>query len=110
MSKNISPDYIKIYSDIIDKKYPYKKTDCKQILTKKKLSVLDILTLNKIIFGVPDKQTEIINQKYRSYNKKDILQILDYQKKHNLNNRQLASHFSISRNTITKWKRLFFTS
>lgn len=55
---------------------------------------------NEIIFG---KKTE--NQKFKSYKRSDILKILDYQKKHKLNNIQLAKHFKMSRNTITKYKK-----
>jgi hypothetical protein len=33
--------------------------------------------------------------------------MLDYQKKNKLTNSQLAKHFKLSRNTVTKWKRLF---
>ena len=60
--------------------------------------------LNEIIFG---KKTE--NQKFKSYKRSDILKILDYQKKYKLNNSQLANHFNISRNTVTKWKKMFLT-
>lgn len=72
------------------------------ILRKQKLSAIDILELNKRIFGETGK-----NQKYRSYSKSDILQVLDYQKKYSLNNTQLALHFRLSRNTIAKWKKQF---
>jgi len=100
---NNIPDYKKIYTDIIHKKYPHKKSECEPLLMKKNLSALDILKLNQQIFG----QMESINQKHRSYHKKDILQILDYQKKYNLRNKQVAEHFKLSRNTVSKWKRIF---
>lgn len=99
------PDYKKIFIDIIIKKFPEKITNCETILQKQKLSGLDILKLNSIIFGHFEKMQE--NQKYRSYNKRTILSILDYQRKNNLNNTELARHYKISRNTITKWKRYF---
>ncbi|HUH25918.1 MAG TPA: helix-turn-helix domain-containing protein [Flavobacterium sp.] len=48
-----------------------------------------------------------MNQKYRSYDKATIIEILNYQKKNGLNNTQLANHFKLSRNTVAKWERLF---
>lgn len=100
------PNYKHIYSDILIKKYPEKKEECNSILVKKNLSTTDIIELNQKIFGIT-KEIEKINQRHRSYNKIDILEILDYQKKNKLNNSQLANHFGLSRNTITKWKKIF---
>ncbi|MPS74504.1 MAG: helix-turn-helix domain-containing protein [Chryseobacterium sp.] len=102
-----NPDYHRIYNDIIDKKYPDRKKECKTLLDKQNLSILDIIELNRRIFGLPDRSTEAFNQKHRSYDISAILKILDYQKVHKLNNIQLAQHFKLSRNTVTKWKRLF---
>ena len=85
-----------------------KKQKCEHLLNKKDLSVMEILMLNKIIFNT-DKSSEETNQKLRSYQESDILQILDYQKEQKCNNTQLANHFRISKNTVTKWKRLFLT-
>ncbi|MBV8326526.1 helix-turn-helix domain-containing protein [Chryseobacterium sp.] len=94
------PDYKRIYSDIIKKKLPYKEESCRKILNKKKLEILDVITLNKILFG-----THAGNQKYKAYDEKAVKEILMYQKKHKLNNLQLAKVFSLSRNTITRWKK-----
>ena len=105
--QKITPDYKQIYTDILDKKYPDKKEECKIILEKEQLSTIHIIELNQKIFGVGDKETERFNQKHRSYSKTDILQILDYQNKNKLNNSQLANHFQLSRNTIAKWKKMF---
>lgn len=96
------PDYKRIYQDIIEQKHPSKKEACKKLLSKKTLSRLDIITIDKMIFG------EVIeNRKHRSYDKKAVFEILEYQKKNRLNNMQLARHFKLSRNTITKWKKTF---
>lgn len=46
-----TPDYKKIYTDIIDLKYPHKKELCKTWLNKKSLSVLE---LNRFVFGLSD--------------------------------------------------------
>lgn len=79
------PNYKRSYSDIIDQKFPQKKIQCEKLLGKKTLSALDILELNKRIFNI-DKQAYSMNQKLRSYGKSDIIYILDYQKKHGMNN------------------------
>jgi len=103
----MKPDYKNIYSDILEKKYPHKTEECLPLLRKKKdLSVMDILELNLRIFGTSSETFET-NQKHRSYGKSDILQILDYQKRNQLSNSQLARHFKLSRNTVAKWKRIF---
>jgi len=107
MKKPSTVNYKKIYTDILRKKFPEKEACCRNLLDKESLSVLDIIELNVRIFGKPDHPTQLSNQKLRSYNTSDILQILDYQKKGGLNNTTTAHHFKLSRNTITKWKKLF---
>lgn len=107
--KNLQPDYRRIYTDIISKKYPHKEEKCKTLLNKKDLSFLDVIKLNSLIFEKKTKETRIFNQQHRSYDKAAILEILEYQKKNKLNNSQLANHFKLSRNSIAKWK-LFFAS
>lgn len=105
--KTTSPDYKRIFKDMIEMKYPEKEEICKNILSKKELSSLDILSLNRKIFGNEDKETEQFNQSHRSYDKETILEILHHQKKNKLNNSELARDLKMSRNTIAKWKKLF---
>lgn len=105
MSYN-QPDYKTIYTDILLKKFPYKMEECHQLLDKKKLSVLNILELNQKIFGLPNKEDASHSQRHRSYKETDILEILSYQKKYKLSNRQLAKHFQLSRNTVARWKKM----
>ena len=100
------PNYRQIYLDILEKKHPNKKDSCTKYLSKKKLSALDILELNKIIFQYNEIGDVKLNA-HRSYNKHDIFEILEYQKKHNISNIQLAKKFSLSRNTVAKWKKTF---
>ena len=100
-----APDYVKIYSDIIDLKYPDRKDEFVSVLSKKQLTFLDVIELNHRLFGCT-KSNEL-SQKLRSYNKKAILDILDYQKKQNLTNSQIAMHFKMSRNTISKWRKIY---
>ena len=103
MSFKTKPNYKQIYTDILDTKYLAKKENCKDILKKEELSAMDVLELNKRIFG----ETGNENQRYRSYSKSDILEILDYQDENQLNNVELANHYRLSRNTVAKWKRQF---
>lgn len=107
--KDFLPDYKKIYTDILIKKFPYKHEECKGLLQKQKLSALDIIVLNKKIFG-KDEYSLSRNQKHRSYSESDILEMLHYQKKHKINDSQLAKHFNLSRNSVTKWKRMFVSA
>lgn len=106
MKKYIEPNYKRIFTDILTIDHPEKQKICSPILEKKELTVLDILELNKLIF---DTENIGINQRHRSFDETAILQILDHQKRYNMNNSQLAQHFRLSRNTVTKWKRLFYS-
>ncbi|SDQ15091.1 hypothetical protein SAMN05421664_0753 [Chryseobacterium soldanellicola] len=103
----VIPNYKRIYNDMITRKHPEKQEQCRSILGKEDLSMLDVIKLNDIIFGIKDKQTVIFNQMHRSYDENTILEILSYQHKNNMNNTQLANHFSLSRNTVAKWKKHF---
>ena len=99
------PNYKNIYLDIITKKFPSKKDTYKKILSKNTLTDYDVIVLNNELFPNAKNQTE--NQKLKSYTKETILKILDYQKAKKLNVTELARHFSISRNTIAKWRKIY---
>lgn len=101
------PNYKLIFSDIIDRKYPEKRKDCQNLLNKENLTSLDIIQLNQNIFGAPDKKRLASNQMHKAYNVEAIIEILTYQKKNRMSNSKIAKHFRLSRNTISKWKRLF---
>ncbi|AYZ13024.1 helix-turn-helix domain-containing protein [Chryseobacterium arthrosphaerae] len=103
--KKSQPNYKLIYTDIIDHKFPEKKKECEGLLRKENLSVLNIIELNQRIFGI-NKEHEEFNRKLRSYTKSDILEILKYQQEYQCTNSHLASHFKLSRNTVTKWKKM----
>lgn len=105
MNRN-RPNYNVIYQDLILKKHPDKIEACKELLKKENMDATDILELNRRIFPMTRENNEKFTQRHRAYNEADIMKILDYQKKNKLNNLQLASHFKMSRNTITKWRRL----
>lgn len=108
MEKFTKPNYQKIYKDLITKKYPDIEGKCQSILAKKDLSVMDIIKLNQLILPEDIRHDgSISSQKHRSYDKETILQFLKYQEENDMNNKELALHFRLSRNSITKWKRLF---
>lgn len=104
-----NPDYKKIYDDMIALKYPEKRDMCENILKKEALSTLDIITLNNFLTKDSTEANNSENQKLKSYDKATIFKILDYQKKHRLNNAELAKHFNMSRNTVAHWKKLYFS-
>jgi hypothetical protein len=109
MDKKISkmkqyPNYNKIYEDLIEQKYPDREVSCKALLKKDVLSSLDVIKLNNLLFS---NGLHRFNQKLRSYDESAILEILQYQKINKLSNTTVASHFKLSRNTLTKWKRLY---
>jgi len=105
--KNNSPDYRKIFEDIIMKNCPARIQEFTYYIEKKKFSIMDVITLNSKIFNLSDKDTHHFNQKHKSYDEQTILEILRHQKKHRLNNIELATHFNLSRNTVTKWKKQY---
>ncbi len=98
------PNYKKIFEDIIRKKclHPEKYS---LMLNKKNFSHLDVIKLNDLIFHKSNKDLSV--RKFRAYNKLTIMEILEYQKKNNINNTELSRYFKLSRNTIAKWKKCF---
>jgi len=106
-TSKIKPDYIRLYKDIIADKCPDQLENFKDLLSKDNLTDLEIIYLNDRIFDSQDQDTKSFNQKLRHYSKDTILKILAHQKKHKLNNKELASYYNLSRNTITKWKKIF---
>ncbi|KPE50892.1 transposase [Chryseobacterium indologenes] len=101
------PDYRKIYTDMVNERYPDKKGEIKSILSKENLSMMDVITCSSIISGKEDEKTFSFNQKHRFFDEYSILHILDFQKKNGYNNTQISRHFKLSRNTISKWKKRY---
>lgn len=107
METSTSINYKSIFCDLLAKKHPEKLSEFQNILNKDSLNELDVLAISKRLSE--SKETDSENGKYKSYRKSTILKILDYQRKNKLNNSQLANHFSLSRNTIAKCKKMFLT-
>lgn len=99
------PNYKKIYLDLVRKKFPEKEALLDSFLEKESISRLDVIEINDKIFNKPHNQE--VNQRLRSYTESDIKSILTFQKDYDLKNVELAHHFNLSRNTVTKWKRIF---
>lgn len=108
MNQSIKPNYKKIYTDLLKLKFPEKEKECLPFLKKTDFTELDVIDIENVIFGKQNSKSELNNRRHRSYNKVAIFKILDYQKENNLNNSQLAKHFGLSRNTIAKWRKIFF--
>lgn len=92
---------------MIKMNFPDKLEVCAYILDKTKITSMDIITIQEKLFGIQNNFTEQSSKRFRSYDKSTILTILDYQKEHRINNSELARHFKLSRNTVSKWKKLF---
>lgn len=107
-SKKITvPNYGRIYRDIIDKRFPERIDEFAEKLNKEHLTFFEVIELNDLLFGKKSKHEENQEQRYRAYDKQTILRIFRYQQQHNITDRELASHFKLSINTIAKWKRVF---
>lgn len=105
--QKIIPNYQRIFQDILNEKFPEKKEILQKIIGQKSFTSFDIIKINQMIFGKPNFDQFSANQKHRSYSKTDILQILDFQQKYKLTNSKVAEHFNVSRNSITKWKKIY---
>ncbi|SFN40394.1 hypothetical protein SAMN05421594_2614 [Chryseobacterium oleae] len=95
------PDYVRIFSDMISKKFPEKSARCKYLLEKKKLSSLEVIILNRILFHGYET-----NNEHKSYDDESISKILEYQRKNKMTNTAIASIFKLSRNTLAAWKKI----
>lgn len=105
--KDSRPDYTRIFKDMIAQKFPERTKEFQNYLKKENLSIMEVIDFNDKIFGLKDKKTLIFDQKHKTYDQETILQILSYQKREQLNNVQLANHFNLSRNTVTRWKKQY---
>ncbi len=101
------PNYKKIYQDMLKEKNPEKLKDPKtlRLLNNLKTSE-DILRLNDLIFK-STKESLKNNQQLKTYDKKTMLKLLQYQQKHNLSTSFMSKKYRISRTTIAKWKKTF---
>lgn len=97
------PNYIKIYTDLINSKFPEKFSLIDLFKDKEELSVLDILIINNILFGKIELQ-DLSNPRHKSYDLETIKYIIDYQRQNQLTNTAISKLFHVSRNSVAKWK------
>lgn len=106
-NRNLGPDYVRIYKDLIKMKFPKYLGEFEGLFQKEELSFFEIRRINNKLFGKKNRDQKSLEQKYKAYDKSTILKMLRYQKRHRLNNTQLANHFKLSRNTVANWRKIF---
>jgi DNA-binding protein Fis len=102
-----SPNYNKIYSDLIERKFPERRIELNSLLSKEINTSLKFIEIHRSIFTHERKEIYAFNQKLHSYDQISIRKIIEYQKMNKLNNTQTSKLFGISRNTLAKWKSQF---
>lgn len=107
ITKRNGPDYEKIYCEIIEKSCPLKKKEINTLFSKKNIKAYDIIELDMLLNAVISKDEQAFNQQHRAYDEDTIKYILEYQSKYALTNIKTSEIFGVSRNTISKWKKLF---
>jgi response regulator of citrate/malate metabolism len=70
------------------------------------VTTADILKINALVSDSSGKNSKN-NQQLKNYDKKTMLKILQYQKKHNLSTNFMSKKYEMSRTTIAKWWKLF---
>lgn len=97
-----TPNYQKIYSDLLKFKGLEKEITIPQLDKS-----IDIIKFNNLISKRVGEQKSYITQQSKSYDEESIIELLRYQKEYDLNNTQLANEYSLSRNTVAKWKKIY---
>ncbi|ALR29142.1 MULTISPECIES: hypothetical protein [Chryseobacterium] len=101
------PNYKKIYQDMLKQDQPEKLQDPKiQTLLKNLKTTEDVLNFNELVFK-QSKESLRNNQKLKTYDKKTMLKLLQYQKKHGFSTSYMSTKYKISRTTLAKWKKTF---
>jgi response regulator of citrate/malate metabolism len=101
------PNYTKIYEDMLKQDYPDKLKDPKILALLKKLNTTeDVLKFNDKLFE-QSRESQQNNQKLKTYDKKTMLKLLQYQKKHEFSTSYMSRKYKISRTTLAKWKKMF---
>lgn len=101
------PNYSKIYHDMLRLEHPDKLEEPKIKELLKRLNTSDdVLKFNERIFE-QSKESAKNNQKLKTYDKKTMLKLLQYQRKHGFSTSYMSKKYKISRTTIAKWKKNF---
>lgn len=101
------PNYTRIYQDMLRLEHPEKLKDpkIKELLNNLNSSE-DVLNFNEKLFE-QSKEAQKNNQKLKTYDKKTMLKLLQYQKKHEFSTSYMSRKYKISRTTLAKWKKTF---
>ncbi len=101
------PNYKKIYHDMLKLEHPEKLKDPKiRELLDKLHTTEDVLNFNEKIFE-QSKESEKNNQRLKTYDKKTMFKLLQYQQKHGFSTSYMSRKYKISRTTISNWKKTF---
>ncbi|MEY8761447.1 helix-turn-helix domain-containing protein [Chryseobacterium tongliaoense] len=101
------PNYRKIFHDMLQLEHPDKLEDPKiRELLKKLNTTEEVLNFNDKLFK-QSKESLKNNQKLKTYDKKTMLKLLQYQKKHGFSTSYMSKKYKISRTTISNWKKTF---
>jgi hypothetical protein len=101
------PNYKKIYYDLLKEKQPEKLGDPKILHLLNNLNTMeDVLKINALVSDSSKKNLKK-NQQLKNYDKKTVLRLLHYQKKHNLSDNFMSKKLKMSRTTIAKWRKIF---
>lgn len=101
------PNYKKIYYDMLRLEHPEKLKDPKiKELLNKLNTTEDVLNFNEKIFA-QSKESQVNNQKLKTYDKKTMFKLLQYQSKHGFSTSYMSRKYKISRTTIINWKKTF---
>jgi DNA-binding transcriptional regulator YiaG len=103
LKKNFSPNYKVIFEDLAKERYKDLVPKYIQQRIESLNNHLDVLELNKLIFNQNYSSKETAQMK--AYDRASIEKVLQTQVKDNLSNREIATMFHLSRNTVAKWKK-----
>ena len=103
LKKNFSPNYKVIFEDLAKERYKDLVPKYIQQRIESLNNHLDVLELNKLIFNQNYSSKETAQMK--AYDRASIEKVLQTQVKDNLSNREMATMFHLSRNTVAKWKK-----
>lgn len=96
------PNYAKLYLDMAAYYNIALSTDL-QLAISKMVNTVDVLRVNKTIF----QSSAYSLQQGNAYQEADVLQILKFKREYKLSNSATALHFKMSRNTISRWEKLY---
>lgn len=104
MSIKSKPDYNRIYKDLIEAWFPEQKEELLSLISVDITTSLDVIQINNELFNKKSKDVQNYNQKLRSYDIPSIIRIVGYQQENFLTIKEISELFSVSRNTVAKWK------